>query len=153
MDAGGAGDAEELWECEPAEVVAEHRPSLRLEKPFLDAGRYFRFAGNHDEDWGSAALVEQYLEPILGRVGILQALRLEVMERQRRLGEVFFVHGHQGTLLGDIYAWVSEAALPVRVAARAAAVRTSRPPRQLQTGGWGANTNSPCTTGPWRAAA
>jgi UDP-2,3-diacylglucosamine pyrophosphatase LpxH len=107
------GDSEELWECEPDEVVAEYRASLRLEKPFLDDGRYFRFAGNHDEDWLSAALVEQYLEPILGRVGILQALRLEVMDQRRRLGEVFLVHGHQGTLLGDVYAWVSEAALPV----------------------------------------
>jgi len=107
------GDAEDLWECEPAEVVAEYRASLRLEKPFLDSGRYFRFAGNHDEDWRSAALVEQYLEPILGRVGILQALRLEVMERGRRLGELFLVHGHQGTLLGERHAWVSEAVLPV----------------------------------------
>lgn len=107
------GDSEELWECEPGEVVAEYRASLRLEKPFLDDGRYFRFAGNHDEDWRRAALVEQYLEPILGRVGILQALRVEVMEQQRRLGELFLVHGHQGTLLGERYTWVSEAVLPV----------------------------------------
>jgi UDP-2,3-diacylglucosamine pyrophosphatase LpxH len=130
------GDAEELWECEPDEVLAEYRASLRLERPFLDAGRYFRFAGNHDEDWRSAALVEQYLEPVLGRVGILQALRLEVMEGRRRLGEMFLVHGHQGTLLGERFTWVSEAVLPVlwRPIQRLFNIKTTTPARNWRLG-------------------
>lgn len=101
------GDAEELWECGPDEVVAEYRASLRLERPFLDRGRYLRFAGNHDEDWLEADLVRQHLEPILGRLGILEALRLELLDGGRRLGELFLVHGHQGTLWADRLGWVS----------------------------------------------
>lgn len=101
------GDAEDLWECRPSEVVAEHADSLRAEKPFLDSGRYWRFLGNHDEDWHLQAEVQRYLNPLLGRVGVLEALRLEVIDRNKRLGEVFLVHGHQGTAWGDRYGWLS----------------------------------------------
>ena len=101
------GDVEDLWECHPSEVVAEHADSIRAEKPFLDVGRYWRFLGNHDEDWHLQAEVERYLNPLLGSVGVLEALRLEVMDRNTRLGEVFLVHGHQGTAWGDRYGWLS----------------------------------------------
>lgn len=101
------GDLEDLWECRPSEVVAEHADSLRAEKPFLDVGRYWRFLGNHDEDWRLQAEVHLYLEPLLGSVGVLEALRLEVVDRNKRLGEVFLVHGHQGTAWGDRYGRLS----------------------------------------------
>jgi len=101
------GDVEDLWECRPSEVVAEYADSLRAEKPFLDVGRYWRFLGNHDEDWHLQAEVERYLDPLLGSVGVLEALRLEVIHRNKRLGEVFLVHGHQGTAWGDRYGWLS----------------------------------------------
>jgi len=101
------GDVEDLWECRPSEVIAEYAASLQAEKPFLDVGRYWRFLGNHDEDWHVQTEVHRYLEPLLGRVGILEALRLEVMDRNKRLGEVFLVHGHQGTAWGDRYGWLS----------------------------------------------
>jgi len=101
------GDVEDLWECRPSEVVAEHADSIRAEKPFLDVGRYWRFLGNHDEDWHLQAEVERYLNPLLGSVGVLEALRLEVIDGNKRLGEVFLVHGHQGTAWGDRYGWLS----------------------------------------------
>ena len=101
------GDSEELWECQPVEVVAEYRASLRLERAFLDTGRYWRFLGNHDEAWQVPALVRQYLEPILGRLMPLESLRLQLMDGGRTLGELFLVHGHQGTLWGDRLAWLS----------------------------------------------
>jgi UDP-2,3-diacylglucosamine pyrophosphatase LpxH len=101
------GDVEDLWECRPSEVVAEYAASLQAEKPFLDVGRYWRFLGNHDEDWHVQTEVHRYLDPLLGRVGILEALRLEVTDRNKRLGEVFLVHGHQGTAWGDRYGWLS----------------------------------------------
>jgi len=108
---GVLGDAEELWECRPDEVVGRHADSIRLEKPFLDAGRYWRFRGNHDEDWQQPDEVRRYLEPILGRVGVLETLRLEVMDGRKRLGEIFLVHGHQGTLWADRLDWLSHALL------------------------------------------
>lgn len=105
------GDAEELWECRPEEVVAEYRTSLLLEKAFHDRGRYWRFLGNHDEAWQSPELVRQHLEPILGRVMPLEALRLQIVEGDQVLGEIFLVHGHQGTLWADRLAWFSHLAL------------------------------------------
>ena len=108
---GVLGDAEELWECRPDEVVARYAGSIGLEKPFHDAGRYWRFRGNHDEDWRIPGEVERYLEPILGRVATLESLRLEVMDGRERLGEIFIVHGHQGTLWADRLDWLSHALL------------------------------------------
>lgn len=97
------GDVEDLWECRPSEVIAEHPGSIGAEKGFLDLGRYWRFFGNHDDHWRVPSEVRRYLDPLLGRVGILESLRLEVMEGSSRLGEVFLVHGHQGTAWGDRY--------------------------------------------------
>lgn len=105
------GDAEELWECRPEEVVAEYRTSLLLEKAFHDRGRYWRFLGNHDEAWQSPELVRQHLEPILGRVMPLEALRLQIVEGDQVPGEIFLVHRHQGTLWADRLAWFSHLAL------------------------------------------
>ena len=45
------GDAEELWECSPQEVVKAYPEVLELEGAFHAAGRYDRFWGNHDLDW------------------------------------------------------------------------------------------------------
>ncbi|MCJ7678851.1 MAG: hypothetical protein MUO35_14145, partial [Anaerolineales bacterium] len=108
---GVLGDAEELWECRPDEVVVRYAGSIGLEKAFHDAGRYWRFRGNHDEDWRIPGEVERYLEPILGRVATLESLRLEVMDGRERLGEIFIVHGHQGTLWADRLDWLSHALL------------------------------------------
>jgi len=101
------GDAEDLWECRPAEVIAEYRASILLEKAFHDQGRYWRFLGNHDEAWQVPELTRQYLEPILGRVMPLESLRLQVTERGHVLGEIYLVHGHQGALWEDRLAWFS----------------------------------------------
>ena len=77
------GDAEDLWECRPAEVIARYRASILLEKAFHDQGRYWRFLGNHDQAWQVPELAGEYLEPILGRVMPLELLRLLVTERGR----------------------------------------------------------------------
>jgi UDP-2,3-diacylglucosamine pyrophosphatase LpxH len=101
------GDVEDLWKCRPSEVVAQHAASISAERPFLDAGHYWRFFGNHDDHWRVTSEVQRYLNPLLGSVGILESLRLEVKHNGARLGEVVLVHGHQGTVLGDRYGWLS----------------------------------------------
>lgn len=101
------GDLEDLWECWPAEVMREHAASIALEKPFLDAGRYWRFLGNHDEAWQYGILVDLHLRPLLGPVEPIEALRLMVTERGESLGEIFLVHGHQGAVWEERLAWFS----------------------------------------------
>jgi UDP-2,3-diacylglucosamine pyrophosphatase LpxH len=105
------GDAEDLWECWPIEVVKEYAASIALEKPFLDAGRYWRFLGNHDEAWQSDILVSLYLRPLLGPVEPIESLRLQVTDRGKALGEIFLVHGHQGAVLEERLAWLSRRVL------------------------------------------
>jgi hypothetical protein len=101
------GDAEDLWECWPAEVLREHRASIALEKPFADAGRYWRFLGNHDEAWQYSILVDLHLRPVLGPVQPIESLRLLVTEKGRPLGEILLVHGHQGAVWEERLAWFS----------------------------------------------
>jgi hypothetical protein len=101
------GDAEDLWECWPSEVIAEYGGDFELEKPFVDAGRYWRFYGNHDDLWRVPSEFRRHLGPVLGNVGVLESLRLAVMDGNASLGEVFLVHGHQGTTLGDRLGWLS----------------------------------------------
>ena len=45
------GDVEELWECDPEEVIASYARTLELEAEFHRCGRYERFWGNHDDLW------------------------------------------------------------------------------------------------------
>lgn len=91
------GDVEELWECRPSPVLEKYRHSYELEQKFLRAGRYWRIWGNHDDLWSFPNSVQKYL----GRVGldgpVWESLRLEVHEQGTRLGELFFIHGHQGS--------------------------------------------------------
>ncbi len=101
------GDAEDLWECHPSTVVARYQHSLELEKSFRQAGRYWRFSGNHDDLWTHPAAVQKYLGPIGLGGPIWRSLRLEVRDHGTRLGEFFFVHGHQGTSDSDKYSAVS----------------------------------------------
>jgi UDP-2,3-diacylglucosamine pyrophosphatase LpxH len=105
------GDAEDLWECWPAEVVSKYAASIAQEKPFLDAGRYWRFFGNHDDAWQHRILVDLYLRPLLGPVELIESLRLQVMDRGNALGEIFLVHGHQGAVWEERLAWLSRRVL------------------------------------------
>lgn len=96
------GDAEELWECSPAAVVASNRRSLEIEAKLHSAGRYHRIVGNHDDHWDRPVSVRELLGPLFGPdLTMRQGLLLQFIEGDRRLGELFLVHGHQGTCAGD----------------------------------------------------
>jgi hypothetical protein len=96
------GDAEELWECRPSTVLEKYKHTFELERGFRQAGRYWRIWGNHDDLWSHRSAVEKFLGPPIGLdVPFWESLRLEVTDHGKRLGEFFFVHGHQGTSASD----------------------------------------------------
>jgi UDP-2,3-diacylglucosamine pyrophosphatase LpxH len=99
------GDVEELWECAPQEVVKEYRDTLKLEAQFHRAGRYERFWGNHDDQWSDSKEVAKHLgdKELFPNVRVRQALKLRVVRGGKRVGLLFLVHGHQGTLDSDRY--------------------------------------------------
>ncbi len=102
------GDVEELWEATPSRVLHEYEDTLRLEGEFLGRDRYERVWGNHDPDWADEEAVSKLLAQALGqrREGfrVREALCLGVSIGGRRLGQLFVVHGHQGTLDSDVLA-------------------------------------------------
>lgn len=101
------GDVEDLWQVRPEAAIKRYRDTLNLEREFVNCGRYQRFWGNHDELWRDAKSVQRYLTPVLGPIEVLEGLRIQVCDQGLRSGELFFVHGHQGTGPSDRYAWLS----------------------------------------------
>jgi hypothetical protein len=101
------GDAEELWENRPDGVLAAYEEVLRLEGEFHRAGRYERFWGNHDDEWRWAGQARRRLGHLLPGLRVREALRLRVVSGGERLGVLFLVHGHQGTMDSDRFAWAS----------------------------------------------
>src|SRR5215210_1042646 len=106
------GDAEELWECSPSEVLDAYPDTLELEPEFLRAGRYQRFWGNHDDPWRYPRQVKRHIHSLFPGLEIREALKLNIKSEGSQLGVLFLVHGHQGTLESDRLSWLSR--LPVR---------------------------------------
>lgn len=104
------GDVEELWESRPASVVREYSGVLKRELPFAQATnpiRYTRFVGNHDDLWYSQGQVRDYLGSYLAGQPVIESLRMAVYQQGQELGELFFLHGHQGTPDSDHFARLS----------------------------------------------
>jgi UDP-2,3-diacylglucosamine pyrophosphatase LpxH len=91
------GDCEDCWETDPAEIVKAYRETaFDAERRFNAAGRYFRIAGNHDDDWKNPSAVDRFLAPVLGPVRVLPSLLLG--------GRILVLHGHQGDPHDDRHA-------------------------------------------------
>ena len=101
------GDAEELWECRPAEVTATHPEVFRCEKPFHESDRYVRIFGNHDDDWQYPDQIERHLGQFFDQLVVYESMRYSVYEGVEYLGTILMVHGHQGTALNDRYGALS----------------------------------------------
>lgn len=109
------GDVEELWENWPPPVIREYSAVLNQELLFAESsgpGRFMRFVGNHDDMWYDRDQVQRHLGPFLAGQPVIESLRLAVHEQGHELGELFFLHGHQGTPDSDRFARLS--ALVVR---------------------------------------
>jgi hypothetical protein len=102
------GDVEELWECRPKNVLAAYKYNLQLEAQFQAAGRYYRFYGNHDDDWANSSAVKQWLEPLYGSgLKVYEAAVLTVRKAGKEIGCMLVLHGHQGTSFSDRHRKIS----------------------------------------------
>ena len=101
------GDAEELWECRPVEVIATYPHILQSEKPFHDTNRYVRIFGNHDDDWRYPDQIERHLDEFFDHLVVYESIRYSVYQGVERLGTLLLLHGHQGTALNDRYGGIS----------------------------------------------
>lgn len=63
------GDAEELWEEKPGDVVRRYKEVLDHEALFHREQRYLKMYGNHDDDWKNPKKVEEYLHGFFPRSG------------------------------------------------------------------------------------
>jgi UDP-2,3-diacylglucosamine pyrophosphatase LpxH len=108
------GDVEELWENRLAKAFKCYGEVLALESRFHERGRLWRFYGNHDLVWSSPKQVARHLAERIGgeAVAVKESLKLDVYDGERRLGQLFLTHGHQGTPSSDLFAPV--AMIPVR---------------------------------------
>lgn len=102
------GDVEEFWKQSPSSVVEAYEHSLALEARFHRNGRYLRIWGNHDVEWADERQVRKHLWPRFGNnLRVYEGVRIRIIdsqaaEGQTELGELFLIHGHQGTLDSDM---------------------------------------------------
>jgi len=68
--------------------------------------------GNHDNAWRIEHLVKQHLDPIFPGIQILREFLLQVPLEGGKTGEIFMVHGHQGTLDSDVFDFLPPQLLP-----------------------------------------
>ena len=90
------GDIEELWERLLSSVEQQYEGTLELEKRFFDRGKAVRFLGNHDDSlawpW-NRSVIDRYTN----QAPLRESLILKLVDSSgRELGEMLFVHGHQG---------------------------------------------------------
>lgn len=101
------GDAEELWEDTPAAVLRTYPEIFRRENKFHEQGRYLRIWGNHDDEWRNKDQVERHLGKFFQNLSVRESQRVTVFDQGVDLGEIFFVHGHQGLFFADRFGWLS----------------------------------------------
>jgi len=93
------GDGEECLEDDPGDIIDAYSDVLDSEARFHKTGRYLRISGNHDAIWESEAMVRQYLGAKFPGLKVHEGIVLNYSSNGRQqLGELFLVHGHQGTL-------------------------------------------------------
>lgn len=103
------GDVEELWKNKVTDVLERYAGVYAAEAAFHSEGRLIRFWGNHDEEWASPHAVRHELGPLHpGRtMEVRESLLLELAVNGRPLGNLFLLHGHQGTGMSDGLAFLA----------------------------------------------
>lgn len=92
------GDGEECLEDDPGEILDAYSSIFDLEARFHKAGRYIRISGNHDAIWESEAMVRQHLHGKFPGLRVNEGVVFHYTSPNRQPGDLFLVHGHQGTL-------------------------------------------------------
>jgi UDP-2,3-diacylglucosamine pyrophosphatase LpxH len=101
------GDIEELWQFDLGEIVQRYQCSVyaamqRFGAQSAGAHRVGRIYGNHDHEWG---YMRDPARPSVSRPAYaVEGIKLADAEGQPRF---LLVHGHQGSIDADKYAWMS----------------------------------------------
>jgi hypothetical protein len=101
------GDSEELWEEKIEKVVATYEKFFVSEARFHDdpTRQYIRIFGNHDSNWASPGEVEKHLYRFFPGILVHEGIIFKCENSDPDLaGEIFLVHGHQGTLDSEFIA-------------------------------------------------
>jgi hypothetical protein len=108
------GDVEELQEERIERVVGAYPDVLRREAAF-HPDRLIRVYGNHDQSWQLVEAVKEFMDPFFPGVAYREGLLFEVTDPrdpQQVIGEVFLIHGNQGTLDSDVLGFIAPLILP-----------------------------------------
>lgn len=92
------GDGEECLEDDPGDIFDAYSDIFDLEAEFHKTGRYIRISGNHDAIWESEAMVRQYLSEKFPGLNVHESVVFNYASPNKQPGDLFLVHGHQGTL-------------------------------------------------------
>jgi UDP-2,3-diacylglucosamine pyrophosphatase LpxH len=107
------GDAEELWEEPDIGAVMRANADVLESEARFHPQRYVRVEGNHDNAWRNEQFVRQFLDPIFPGIQVRREFLLQVPLEGGRIGDILMVHGHQGTLDGDIFDFIPPELLPL----------------------------------------
>jgi UDP-2,3-diacylglucosamine pyrophosphatase LpxH len=96
------GDIEEFWQFDLEDIVRRYNDSVYAAIRAFEDENVHRVFGNHDREWGS-------LSDPARRVSRQAGYAAEAIKLKDARGETRFllVHGHQGSIDADKYAWMS----------------------------------------------
>lgn len=101
------GDVEELWENPLSQFNDQYEDVQKLERDFFLKDRLIRIWGNHDDFWREKAIFNRYQGKYFKGLTVHESLIVEVSDDGREIGEIVFLHGHQGDLASDRFATIS----------------------------------------------
>jgi UDP-2,3-diacylglucosamine pyrophosphatase LpxH len=101
------GDAEEFWENTLKSVITKYKDVLEVEKKFHQKNQLLKVWGNHDDAWNHISKVSHHLFPFFNNIATHEAIKLNVIAKNNKLGDMLLVHGHQGSGASDKFAGIS----------------------------------------------
>lgn len=102
------GDVEELWENSAGEVMQSYKNVLFAEREFHLRNRFIKIWGNHDDMWQFPNKVKAHFKNIFPGLQVFESVDLEIHQQGEILGNILFVHGHQGTMMSSKFANISK---------------------------------------------
>jgi len=93
------GDVEELWESKAEDVFKEYKYVYDKESLFHKQNRLIRVWGNHDDSWRFSDMVQKYFGDQFKDLIFHESIDLSINDNGNRIGNILFLHGHQGTLM------------------------------------------------------
>lgn len=105
------GDGEELLEEPVEKVMKAYENVLRSEARF-HPGCMIRVYGNHDIQWQTAEMARQFLDPFFPGIEFRQELVFRYDDGEFNSGDIFLIHGYQGTMDSDMLAFMARIVLP-----------------------------------------